>query len=254
MKKQLRFSALCITLISVSVTLTPISSFAKTSLFNHAYDNGYDDGYEDGYDDAMDKCPCPPRLTLGGFYAGLSAGYEGYQINRNPWIMEDQFGKFNTHANGWNGRLFGGYGRYFDRYYLGGELFLGTSGANGKDTINTTNLQYDGKFSVGTSIGASLLPGYKFDNGPLTYLRLGYISTDLKVNDASRSNSSSTSNWTSGFNTGIGIEIPLYKKIDARLEYDYINYSSFNNNNANVGSKSSPSDNRGSIDLTYHFN
>ena len=107
----------------------------------------------------MDDCPCPPSLLYGGFYTGLSLGYEGFQIKRNPWVLDDNIGSLNTHANGWNGRLFGGYGKYYNnRYYLGAEIFAGTSGASGQDSLSTPGLQYMGKFSAGTSLGASLLP------------------------------------------------------------------------------------------------
>ncbi|MEO8964967.1 MAG: hypothetical protein ABI370_09890 [Gammaproteobacteria bacterium] len=86
----------------------------------------------------------------------MGVGYEGYQVERRPWILDDRIGKLNTHATG-------------------------------------------------------------------------------------------------GFNTGIGVEIPLTKQISARLEYDYIDYSSFNNNGT-TGSKNTLADNRGSLDMVYHFN
>ncbi|EKD70091.1 MAG: hypothetical protein ACD_46C00642G0001, partial [uncultured bacterium] len=103
-------------MISASL-ITPSMSYAQNGLNLHSrqcYNNGYDDGYEDGYDDAMEDCPCPPRIgILGGYYVGFGGGYEGFQINRNPSIDNDRIGTFTTHANGWNGRIFGGLGKYF---------------------------------------------------------------------------------------------------------------------------------------------
>ncbi|HSW69757.1 MAG TPA: outer membrane beta-barrel protein [Gammaproteobacteria bacterium] len=257
MNKMFRLSKLCLTLISIPVFIFSTNAFAQPShhTYNKGYDHGYDDGYEDGYDDAMDDCPCPPSLGLtGGFYAGVGVGYEGFQIKRNPWVFDDPIGSLNTHANGWNGRLFGGYGRYFmSHYYLAAELFAGTSGASGKDSLNTSGFQYDGKFSAGTSLGVSVLPGYRFtETGPLVYGRLGYIDTEFKVQDWSGMSGSNYTHWTGGFNAGLGVEIPLYKKLTGRLEYDYMNYNSFNNNGM-TGSKNSPTDNRGSLDFVFHF-
>lgn len=230
-----------IALLSISMT-----SYASD------YGAGYDDGYDDGYDEAMYDCPCPPWYYLkSGFYGGLSLGYEGLQIDRHPWVLDDPVGKFNTHANGWNGRLFGGYGWYYQNYYLGGELFLGTTGAEGRDSI-TTMTQYHGQFSAGTSVGASILPGFRLTkSGPLVYGRLGVIQTDFTVKDESTF-SSSKSNWTTGLNVGLGLEIPIYKNISGRLEYDYMNYQSIDNNTS-TGSHNSPVDNRASIDILYHL-
>jgi outer membrane immunogenic protein len=252
--KKLRLSTLCLILISVPCFLISANSYSQESGYT-SYDYGYGDGYEDGYDDAMDDCHCPKLISLlgGGFYAGLSAGYEGFQINRDPWYLNDRFGRLTTHANGWNGRLFGGYGYTFRNHlYLGGEAFVGGSSASGTDKINLPSFNYNGKISAGTSLGVSVLPGYRFDSGPLLYGRLGYIGTNLKVNDNFSTVMPSTTKWVSGFNTGLGIEMPLFNRLSGRIEYDYMNYSSFNNPGT-TGSSNAPSDNRGSFDLILRF-
>lgn len=91
-----------------------LSIVASTTAFSQELEYAYRDGYEDGYDDAMDDCPCPPRFYSGlgnGFYLGLGAGYEGYQIQRSPMVWDEGVGSLNTHANGWTSRLMGGGGR-----------------------------------------------------------------------------------------------------------------------------------------------
>ncbi len=247
MKKVFRLSTLCVACISIPLLLMSTSAFA------HPHSSSYDNGYDDGYEDAMDKCPCPPwRYLISSFYFGVGLGYEGFQINRTILDNDNRLAKFNTHANGWNGRLMGGYGRFFDNYYLGAEAFVGASDASGKDSIDS--FRYDGKVSAGTSLGLSLLPGYKLSSaGPLVYARLGYIDTQFKVKDSigSMLRSSSTS-WTSGFDTGLGVEVPIYNHFTSRLEYEYIRYSSVNNPSFNtIGSDNSPSDNRGSLTFIY---
>ena len=241
---KLRLQTLCLAFISIPFLIST-TSFAHGS---------YDAGYEDGYDDAMDDCPCPPGYGLtSGFYLGAGAGYEGYQISRSPWIDDNHIGSFNTHANGWDGRVFGGYGRYWNNYYLAGEGFVGSSSASGRDNFNVTGTMYSGKVSVDNSYGISVLPGYRIgSNGPLTYLRVGYINTEFNVNENNGSTYTSTHDWTSGFNTGIGVEIPLYKNWSGRLEYTYTNYSNFDNNSP-VGSNNSPSDNGAMLNLKYNF-
>lgn len=220
-------------------------------------DNEYDDGYDDGYDDAMEDCACPPLTYVGrGFYFGLGGGYEGYQVVQKPWVFDDRIGTFNTHANGWNGRLFAGYAYSYLRYYLAVEAMLGTSNASGTNTLNTFSTQYNGTFSAGTSYGASLLPGFRLaNNGPLIYGRIGAVRTDFTVKDWSGNIGANSSNWQTGMNYGIGVEFPVYKNITSRFEYDYINYSKFNNGIVGSinGSNSAPADNRGTIDFSYHF-
>lgn len=273
MKNKLSLSLFYLSIISVPFFLmASTNSFAKSSYsrgYNDGYDDGYEDGYDDCYEDAMEECPCPPwRHIMQGVYVGFGAGYEGYQIQRSTTLFDERIGKFNTHANGWNGRLFGGYGRYFNNFYLGGELFTGLSNAHGTDSISTAFLKYKGEFSVGQSWGVSILPGYKFGNsGPLLYGRLGYIQTELKTSDWGNNFmpvSKSASNWTNGFNIGVGVEVPIYQNLSGRLEYSYVKYSAFEQNGSGpqggfqfptggIGSNNTPSDNRGSLDLIYHL-
>lgn len=244
------FRKLAISIIPFLFTMTTV--YAQDNDAYSSYRYGYGDGYEDGYDDAMDDCPCPPwYYLLDRFYFGLGAGYEGFQVQTHPLFDDERIGTLNTHANGWNYHLFGGYGYYFQRFYLATELFLATSSASGMNTLNA-GPNYYGSFRSGTSIGVSVLPGFKVNNsGPLIFGRLGYIDTELHANDYSGTVGSKSSHWTSGFNTGIGLEFPLWKQLSIRAEYDYIKYSSFTHSGI-IGSNNGPSDNKASVDLIYH--
>jgi hypothetical protein len=234
-----------------------LSATVSTAVCAQEFPLSYRDGYEDGYDDAMEDCPCPPFLLpyalSNGFYLGAGGGYEGFQISRSPLIWDEGIGRLNTHANGWNGRIFGGYGHFFHQFYLGGEIFGSNSSADGADSINYLG-DYYGRFSVGKSIGASILPGFRLtETSPLVYGRIGMEKTDFTVYDQSGNMRVHDTNWTSGFSVGAGIEMPLpIKGFSARLEYDYIKYSSFYNDGW-VGSRNSPSDNRGTLDIKYRL-
>lgn len=231
----------------------PLLTFSMTGYgfeLKSSYDRGYDNGYDDGYEDCMYDNPCPPKIFHNGFYLGAGVGYEGFQVNHNSWIDNNDFGRFNTHANGWNGRLFGGYSWNYRNFMLGGEIFGSISSAEGKDSVVTNS--YNSKISVGSSFGASVLPGYKMPTGQLLYGRLGYISTDFTVKDSSTGGSNTTHQWQGGFNVGLGFEIPLTKGFSTRMEYDYIKYGTFNNNGT-TGSQNTPRDNRGSLDLLMRF-
>lgn len=241
------------------LALALIPLIASASVFaqeNSPYGRGYDHGYEDGYDDAMMECPCPPgRILLSGLYTGLGVGYEGFQVNTNPFLDRQRIGSFTTHANGWRSRLFAGYAYYFYHYYMAAELFLGMSRASGNNYIDTAGTQYYGSFQSGNSVGLSFLPGFKLnDGGPLFYGRLGYIRTELNANDWSGNVGGRHSDCTSGFQSGVGIEMPLFKLWSARVEYDHVKYTSINHNTNTAGSTNSPSSNGAEIDLIYHFN
>jgi len=237
-----------------------LSVTASTTAFSQDEDDcywAYREGYEEGYDDAEYDCPCPPsRISLtSGLYGGIGVGYEGFQIKRSPMVWDESIGSFNTHANGWNGRIFAGWGYFYRMFYLGGELFANSSSASGTDSINYLGADYYGRFSAGSSVGASLIPGFRLnESGPLFYGRLGVVKTDFKVYDQSGTWISKDTNSTSGFNVGLGVEFPLggIRVLRGKLEYDYIKYSSFYNNGW-ASSRSAPVDNRGSFDIVYRI-
>jgi outer membrane immunogenic protein len=253
MKKVLQLSVLSAALLSLPLLM--ITSSASAAGMRSDLDRAYDDGYDDGYEDCMDDCKRAVGLRLlAGWYFGMGLGYEGFQMYQRPRILNDGFGTLNTHANGWTGRLFGGYGYTHNNYYLGGELSAGNSWASGSNSLNAPGLNYNGSISAEKSYGLSILPGYKLfgDSGPLTYGRLGAVTTEFDINDRSAVSGNKSTQWSSGANIGVGVEMPLMKTFSARLEYDYYKYSSVDNNGA-TGSHTSPSDNRGELDIIYHL-
>ena len=208
----------------------------------------------------MDDCPCPPKAykvysILSGFYAGVEGGYDSYNSSRQVIVNDLINANLHTNSSGLMGNIFGGYGYTFPHnLYLGGEVFIGSTNAGGSSTINSYGTSYNGTLSVGTSYGFGVKPGYKVENGPLIYLRLGYDRTEFRSNESTigiMPSSSSISNWSNGFDYGLGLESKVYKNFSLRMEYNHINYSSFTNDA--TGTKNSPADNQGKLGLVYHF-
>lgn len=186
-----------------------------------------------------------------GWYLGLGAGYEGFQDNQRAFFDGSRIATFNTHANGWVGHLFGGYGWYFGSMYLGAEAFVGTSGASGSNNIVSSD--YNGTFSVNNSYGASFIPGYHLtQSNVLLFGRVGVVQTQFTVKDALGTLNNNSTTWHTALNLGLGTEFPVYNNFALRFEYDYFDYSSFTNNGL-VGSRNQVTDNRGIIDIKYNF-
>jgi outer membrane immunogenic protein len=245
MKKQLRFS-----IISTAALLA-----ASTVSFAGANYKG------ENYKGEAMAAPCPtPLMIKDGFYLGAQVGYDSYRVRQNVTLTDgiDSLSS-NPVLNpaGFVGGIFGGYGQYFDMYYLGGEIFVNGSGA---ETSYTTTATAGGvtdsaysKVSVGTSYGISLLPGVKLNDASLLYVRLGWNRAQIKgqssLTTATGTYSTSNNNWSNGFNYGLGVESAFYQNWSARLEYTHTNYNSFSSG----GSSFSPSDNQAMLGLIYHF-
>jgi opacity protein-like surface antigen len=260
MKLPFKLSPICLALLASTFFLNstnaqPLGHASKA--YKNGYEDGYDDGcedcYEDGYEDAMDDCECPPvGSLLGGFYLGGAGGYEGYMNQRSVFLLNERIGSFRSHANGWYGNAFAGYGRYFHRAYLGGEIFAGGSSADGRDSENVGNFGYNGKYSIGASFGIEAVPGYKLNNGALLFGKAGFISTQMSVNETSGIFERTEKRWQSGYILGVGTELPLNRNFGLRFEYDYINYGTIRLQ-GDLGSNNSLSDNRATVGLNYHL-
>lgn len=254
MKKQIKLS-----LVTAAVLLAASTSV----LAGHNYKG-------EGYKGEAMPAPCPVPLTIkDGFYLGAQLGYDSYRARRNSTMNFATFSSSSnpvTNAAGFVGGLMGGYGQYFNEmYYLGGEIFVNTSGASQSSTASstdaTTTASVYSKVSVGTSYGISLLPGVKLNDASLLYVRLGYNRARIKgqgtATVGTTSVAYSNNNWSSGFNYGLGIESSFYPNWSVRGEYTHTNYNSFSANatsGANSASTSlSPSDNQFMLGLIYHF-
>jgi outer membrane immunogenic protein len=202
--------------------------------------------------------PLPIPALRDQFYVGLQGGYDAYGINVTDNIGGDT-SKVTANPLGWVGGIFAGYGKYFNRFYLGAEAFYNDSSADYKNTINDTD---DGIFSettykVDSNYGIAIIPGYKFTDATLCYARLAYNVSHIKVSSfltgtAANDYNGNASKTLGGFMYGVGVEtlIPqLSDHVSVRAEYTYTDFSSFSTSSV----KFSQSDNQFLVGIVYHI-
>jgi outer membrane immunogenic protein len=254
MQHQPRLSSLYLGMVTASLLLASSVSFAT----NYKGEN-----YKGEAMPAPVVVPCDKGLRT-GFYVGAQIGYDSYGSRATTAVAG---GGASLAANpslnptGAVGGLFGGYGQYLtDLFYLGGEVFVNTSGASSSYNIATGGGSlgagsYNAQASVGTSWGLAVLPGVKINNSTLGYLRLGYNSANLKGQESFTlggvTTSASKSGWRGAFAYGLGMETAIVDNWSVRTEYTHASYNSFTN--SNTGTKFSASDNQVMLGLSYHF-
>lgn len=220
--------------------------------------------YKDVYIPAVIPCR---TILMDGFYIGTAGGYDTYNVRQNfnysdGFISNNQNPVFRT--NGFLGELFLGYGRSFQTFYLGAEIFGNLNSANGGYRSNISNsVFYNNKTQVRGSYGASVLPGIKPTDTSLVYVRLGYTETKLNIKETMTDlnthtdSSVSRGRWKGGFTSGGGIEAALAPHISARLEYTHTNYDTFSNyplgnNVMGTANRYTFADNQVMLGLIYH--
>ncbi len=194
------------------------------------------------------EAPCPVEPSLkDGFYVGAQVGYDMYRVKDEVDVLDNDGNALSSdptlNANGWAGGLFLGYGKYFDQFYLGAEIFGNASGAKSSsdtDVITETGdlLSVDSDVKVKSEYGISILPGYKVNNTSLLYIRVGYnwakIDHDVDFDgigagDLPLSMSDDESNTVHGWSGGVGIETLLADNFSVRAEYTYTKYNNASN-------------------------
>jgi len=210
--------------------------------------------------------PCPPILLLNdGFYIGVGLGYDSYRTHTNFGGRDDDGSSSfsaNQNATGWMGNIFAGYGRYFDWFYLAGELHAATSNASTSMNFSTMDTEGDfanasANFKARTTYGISIIPGVKVNDSSLLYVRAGYVRTNSKASISGAAGTpdsiirfdDSNSRWTNGGMYGVGVETAVAPNVSVKAEYTY---TSYNNVNTNFG-RFSPSNNEFVLGLLYHF-
>lgn len=194
---------------------------------------------------------CVTPVLKDGIYLGGGLGYDSYRITQNIDVVDvsggvDQ-GNPTIKANGWLGNIFAGYGRYFDWFYIAGEIFANYSGAN----TNYSLVNYHSDFNVRESFGASILPGISIKKVALAYMRVGYVRSFFSAHENMPTLfNETTTSWGNGLQAGLGLEALVYKNLSMRGEYTYTSYSSFR---TSLKTTFKPADNQLSFGVLYHF-
>lgn len=176
--------------------------------------------------------------ALNGPYAGVQIGFgtltsevnglhnDGGGTATGPSSYQSDFAgqKFTS-------GLFAGYGKSFDRYYLGVEL---EAEVNATEWFRERVTSGGGRnFSVEAreSYGASARLGYQFRNGALAYLKVGAVSTKVITRYAKGSNRNfdiyKSDRNLDGIRFGLGFETPLTQTAFVRLEYTHTEYDDY---------------------------
>jgi outer membrane immunogenic protein len=200
----------------------------------------------------------PCKMLSDGFYAGLGISYDSYRVRQSTvfgaagltFAFNPAFA-----ARGVDGDVFLGYGRDFDMFYIGLEGNYDYSGANSTFGLGDVATIYNSTFRARSSWGIGVLPGVKVNEGTLLYVRLGYIDTQFRTKQSLPLvpfTGGNTTNWTSGFRGGLGMETVLCDNFSLRGEYDYSTYSSFNGAAA-FHTSYSPTNSSYELSAIYHF-
>lgn len=255
MQKLYRLPLVAMLMLSAGlIGFSPITHAQSYHELKNAYDDGYDDGYEDGLYDC-DDCDDDYDILSSG-YIGVNGSYDYYHGTRTIDLGLASDGRYNTSADGFNGQLYGGYGHFFKpqpcgKPYLGGEAFIGTTSANHTDNFEIGGSPASVQLNPGMSYGLNIRPGYKLNHMPLTYLDLGVVRTNIEGSQTIGGMRQSLSNWTTGFQYGIGMEAPLYKQFSFRMDFVHTDYASFTQ--SSLHTKLSPSDNEFKLGFSFHI-
>lgn len=205
------------------------------------------------------ECEPPPINLMDGFYVGANFGYNVLTAETNI----DEFARVSIRGNhypattGWNGGLFGGYGRYFDSYYIGAEVWGNWSNASQTFTAVTPRGFLYNKIRANWAGGIGILPGVALNCGSLGYFRLGYEWSNIDSTRTLHINTPRTiiggrdTNNRNGVALGAGIETQILCTMSIRADFIATIYSK--NSIGQFGSRVRLIDNRWTVGVLWHL-
>lgn len=194
---------------------------------------------------------------LSGFYMGLGAGYDAGVIRaqnftgRRSFLADGSLLYSDSRYGdmgllGYNAELFAGYGwNFYDRYYLGGEIFGSVNSTNGDYKnefdrssrpneidlfVENNNLKMQNTFGIGAILGYYAAPG------SMLYIRGDYVNSNFKLVTSEitspfvspRGLSPSFNRNVSGGQFGVGVNTRVSQYISVREEYTWAGYGNIN--------------------------
>lgn len=202
------------------------------------------------------KLICTPRqvckVLYDGFYVGVSAGYDAYQIRENSGLPLDAHPTVDT--QGPSGSLIGGYGQYYAWFYIAGELSVTGSGAGASFNNVNVNFSHSNRINVRESFAASILTGARLTRTALFYVRVGVVRTLLNIDETEVIANVATHNleneWIDGIRYGVGIETGIFNQVSLRAEFTRTNYGS---EGSQMGTQLTPAQSQFMLAVLYHF-
>jgi outer membrane immunogenic protein len=148
-------------------------------------------------------------LSLGVAHAGDSkfdGVYGGVEANYGKAKNSD------IDTDGFGGGAFGGYGRTFGNWYVGGELNADFSKADGSQG----GIKLEKKYSYGVAARA----GYLLNETTMGYGLVGWERGKFKARDSEVE----VSGELNGIRVGLGVETFVKKNISLRGEVNYVDW------------------------------
>ncbi len=199
---------------------------------------------------------CAILITSTCAFAQSSVYYIGADLGLDygNWKFKDVSGISRTlSANGTFGNLFMGAGETYQKLYIGLEIF-GNESSTRTDTvvINTSTVQASDKTRMRWTYGLSLLPGIRFSEAALMYIRLSGLRSRFDVHQTvvpSTATSNIDKEMATGGQVGLGFQGTINCNWGFRAEYDYNAYHTF----SSFGNKITASDNQVKLGVLYFF-
>jgi hypothetical protein len=168
-----------------------------------------------------------------GFYGGLQASYFGAEQKNNSSNTSPDSRSLRSGLTGVTGHVVFGLGKKINRFYGGGEIFVGYMGAKQVHELQADGRKDTSEVVPGFTWGAAARVGHYISAVGLLYARLGILSTDFyfRSKDTARGalifpDSYAKRNRT-GFLYAVGLEAALNDRMSVRFETGQINYQVF---------------------------
>lgn len=200
----------------------------------------------------------PCKTIEGGYYLGISAGYDIFSIKDTLDFEPFYFFDPSNHIDGVSAGVFAGYRKFFERFYhtyLGAEFYINGSSADDDYQITFNNDTFTTDFNIISKYGLSLIPGIQLNPIGLFYLRLGYNWAKIEVNEMNINPNLPPIEFNydhtfHGLNYGLGIETLLFDRMNLRFEYQWTQYNTVE---MHEGVSISPLEQQWLMGLVYSF-
>ena len=182
--------------------------------------------------------------TSTGPYVGIGiGGYEGTNKLTASGLGSVTLG---SSSLDFSGNVFGGYNWNFGAGSVAGEVSY-NSNVGKLDQISDGTSSFDGKLEQNWQV--SILPGYNFTKSTEGYVRLGWTQAKGNISGNVGGVPGSFDHTFNGWVVGLGVDEAVTPNVAVRLEWQYLNFSSFNES----GSEWEPRSTGVNLSLRYGF-